>query len=84
MSAVPDRMQKLGDLPDIDPSADRRVVTPRPVYRDYGLLILPAATLDLDGIAEARLVLDLGERDIREYRAREAELASYDARSEQM
>lgn len=68
-----DRMQHVGYLPDIDPSAGDRPRTNRPARRDYDLLHLPSAVLDRDGIDQARTVLNAAELDITEYQARESD-----------
>jgi hypothetical protein len=68
-----DRMQFAGYLPGIDPSAEDRPRTNRPVIRDYDLLHLPSAVLDRDGIDATRTVLDVAEREITWYEARESD-----------
>jgi hypothetical protein len=67
---IPDRMVKLGVLPEIDFSTGTPVYVDREAHRDYDTVILPGAQLDLKGIAAARKLLDDAERDILAYRFR--------------
>ncbi len=67
-----DRMQPIGKIPSLDYSTGREVREHFQAYRDYDLVHLPALVTDLDGIDQARTVLDTAERDITAYNARQA------------
>lgn len=72
-STDPDRMQPIGKIPSVDFSAGREVCEHFQAYRDYDLTHLPAVVTDLDGIDEARTVLNAAELGITEYKARESD-----------
>ena len=66
-----DRMVVAGVIPGLDHSTERTVRVDRPVYRDYGELVLPGGVrLDVAGITALRAVLDRAENEIRAYQGR--------------
>lgn len=73
----PDRMVRIGEIPDLDFSTDVPRRTPVAVRRDNDLLILPAAQIDLAGVRELENVVDRHRNAVARYRLRELDLDDY-------
>lgn len=66
----PDRMVRIGEIPDLDFSTDVPRRTPVVVRRDNDLMILPAAQLDLAGVRDLENVITKHRNAVARYRLR--------------